>query len=154
MQMVKILNTVGFFILMYIWIFTLVNVFSLPETIPLHFDLDGKADSYGNRWWILSVPLVATLLFYLMKYIARQKNSPLLNVPEEMRQNRNLTNLFVKVILVYVMLLFADIATESILIAKGKYAALSGISTVLIWMMMASIVGFFIYAKKKIHVID
>lgn len=152
--MIKILNTAGFILLLYIWIFTAVSFFSLPKTIPLHFDLDGHADSFGSRFWIFGISVIATILFYFMKYVAKQKDSSLLNMPEEMKQNRKITNLFVKIILIYVMLLFADLATETVLIARGKYDTLSSVPTVLIGLMMFSIVGFFIYAKRKIHIID
>ncbi|MGC4129214.1 MAG: DUF1648 domain-containing protein [Bergeyella sp.] len=154
MNIVKILNTIGFLLLVYIWIFAVISFFSLPEMIPVHFDFDGKADSHGNRLWILTIPLVATVVFYLMKYTAKQKNLYSRKIPTEMKRNRGLTNLFVKMILVYVMMLFADIATEAVLIAQGKYEALSGFSHVLIGLMMVSIVGFFIYARRKIHIID
>ncbi|GEM_PF-374948 len=148
---VKIFNTIGLVLLVYIWFFTAINIVSLPKIIPLHFNLDGKADAYGSRFWIFVLPLIAAALFYLMKYVARQKEAKMQKESPEMNNNRRISNVFAKIILIYLLLLVADITTESILIAKGHYETLSGISTLLVFMMMISIVGFFLYAKNKIQ---
>ncbi len=147
----KILNSIGFIVLVYIWLFTAINVMSLPKNIPLHFNLDGRPDSYGNRFWILALPVVATGIFYCMKYVAKQKEAKMIKESSAMNHNRQITNRFVKIILIYILLFIADIATESILVANGYYTRLSSISTVLVVLLMLTIVGYFIYAKNKIH---
>ncbi|WP_026809549.1 DUF1648 domain-containing protein [Arenibacter latericius] len=59
----KAIELVGWLALIGIWVLTLVNYSSLPETIPIHFNGAGKADGFGNKENILSLPIVSTILF-------------------------------------------------------------------------------------------
>lgn len=151
----KFLNISCILLLSYMWVFAGVNVFSLPDTIPLHFGLDGKPDNYGTKWMVFLMPFIATVLFVLMRYLSKSKEVKWdLTIKEKMRNNRNLSRLFVRIIAVFVLLLFSDLLTESILIAQGKYKTISQFSTLVIIGMFASILVFFLYARKKVHEID
>ncbi len=45
---------------------TIILVFFAPETVPIHYNLNGEADSYGPRWIILffSVALVINAVYW------------------------------------------------------------------------------------------
>lgn len=146
----KIVKISGVILLAFIWIYPVANYASLPKMIPIHFDLHGKADGFGNRILIFLMPVVATFLYWLLQYLSKNPDSELLNVPNAMRKNRNLTKNFVKMMLMYILILFAVITFESIEIAKGNYHNLTKVSTVIIVLMFATIIGYFIYARKKI----
>ncbi len=46
-----------------IWFVTLSNYMALPETIPIHYNLNGVVDGFGNKANILLLPIIATLMF-------------------------------------------------------------------------------------------
>ena len=150
----KILDLINIIVLLYIWAVSAIQYPSLSESIPTHFGFDGNPDSYSSKLTLFTIPAIATALFFLLKYLSGNPDSPLLNIPDKMRQNRKLTAVFVRVMLFYVLLLFADIATEVPLIAKGNYEKLSPASSIIIGLMFLSVIGYFFYARKKLQQID
>jgi len=150
----KILDLINFVLLLYIWAVTVIQFSSLPDSVPIHFDFDGFPDSHSSKFTVFAIPAIATALFFLLKYLSGNPDSPLLNIPNKMRQNRKLTAVFVRVMLFYVLLLCADIATEIPLIAKGNYEKMSFVSSVVLGLMLLSVIGYFFYARKKMHMID
>ena len=50
----KILEIIGWILVLGIWMLTLANYFKLPETIPIHFNGAGEADGFGNKATILA----------------------------------------------------------------------------------------------------
>jgi len=49
-----------------IWVLTIANYSKLPDTIATHFNALGKADGFGGKTTILTLPIVATVLFFVM----------------------------------------------------------------------------------------
>ena len=137
--------------LVYIWGFSILEYFSLPERIPLHFDIDGKPDSDGSKITIFIGAVIATIIYFFSRFLSQNPDSKLSNIPAEMRGNKKLSGLFVRIVAFYVLLLFTIITTEIVLIAKGKYEHLSSVSTVILTLMFLSILAFFIYARKKVQ---
>ena len=62
-QIDKILEIFGWIAIFGIWTLTLTNYFELPEIIPTHYNGTGKADGFGNKANILTLPIVSTILF-------------------------------------------------------------------------------------------
>lgn len=60
----KVIEALAVVVLVVFWIYTLLSYKTLPEVIPTHFVADGKADGYGLKWTILTLPLIG-LLFYI-----------------------------------------------------------------------------------------
>ncbi|MBT3547977.1 MAG: DUF1648 domain-containing protein [Flavobacterium sp.] len=58
-----ILEILGWIAIVGIWTLTLINYFELPEIIPTHYNGAGKADGFGNKANILTLPIVSTILF-------------------------------------------------------------------------------------------
>ena len=59
----RVIEVVGLICLIQIWIFTLSNYYSLPETIPIHYNGAGEVDRIGEKWNILALPIVSSILF-------------------------------------------------------------------------------------------
>lgn len=58
-----LLNTINLILLIGIWAYAFKYYRQLPQTIPVHFDFDGKPDGYGNKklFWVL--PGLALILY-------------------------------------------------------------------------------------------
>lgn len=66
MEIISLLS-VGFSI-----IYVIINYNSLPETIPVHFNFEGKPDGYGSKLTLLLIPVINIILtigmLLLVKY--------------------------------------------------------------------------------------
>jgi uncharacterized membrane protein len=59
----KMVEILGWFVLLVTWIFTIASYSNLPDIIPIHYNGAGKADGFGNKINILILPFIATILF-------------------------------------------------------------------------------------------
>ena len=75
-------------IIIAITIIALYCVLSGPETIILHWNIGGEAESYGSKYLILALPLISLIIFLL---IVNQEKHPYDTslMSEKSRKNRN-----------------------------------------------------------------
>lgn len=59
----KILETAGWFSFAALGLITLFSYFRLPEVIPVHFNIVGHADRYGNKAMLFAVFAAAAFIF-------------------------------------------------------------------------------------------
>ncbi len=60
-------------IIIAITVIALYCVLSGPETIILHWNIGGEAESYGSKYLILALPVISLIVFLL---IVNQENHP------------------------------------------------------------------------------
>ncbi|WP_315347873.1 DUF1648 domain-containing protein [Prevotella melaninogenica] len=75
-------------IIIAITIIALYCVLSGPETIILHWNIGGEAESYGSKYLILTLPVISLIVFLL---IVNQEKHPYDTslMSEKSRKNRN-----------------------------------------------------------------
>lgn len=75
-------------IIIAITVIALYCVLSGPETIILHWNIGGEAESYGSKYLILALPVISLIVFLL---IVNQEKHPydISLVSEKSRKNRN-----------------------------------------------------------------
>ncbi len=81
----KILEAAIFIVFALMWYDVLTSYASLPERIPVHFDIYGKTDAYGSKSSLFLLPFIATavyLLFAVLKRFPHKLNYPV-EVTEE-----------------------------------------------------------------------
>ncbi|MBS1765702.1 MAG: DUF1648 domain-containing protein [Bacteroidetes bacterium] len=59
----KTFEILGWTSIIAIWVLIVVNYTNLPDTIPIHYNGAGQADGFGGKGNILTLPLIATVLF-------------------------------------------------------------------------------------------
>ncbi|MBC8004701.1 MAG: DUF1648 domain-containing protein [Verrucomicrobia bacterium] len=59
----KVIELIGWLSLLAIWVLAITSYSNLPDTIPIHYDGTGQIDRFGNKINILTLPLIATILF-------------------------------------------------------------------------------------------
>ncbi|WP_433625587.1 DUF1648 domain-containing protein [Chryseobacterium cucumeris] len=80
----------------FLWWFTLKNFNTLPERIPVHFDMEGKADGFGGKMYAFLMPVLALGLYALFVYGLRHPEDT--NFPVEITaQNMNAQFLIMKI---------------------------------------------------------
>jgi uncharacterized membrane protein len=50
---------------------SITAVATLPRSVPVHFDLAGKADGWGSRSLVLALPIAALVLYVMLSLVAR-----------------------------------------------------------------------------------
>lgn len=113
----KIIELAGWVCLPGIWILTLTNYYSLPETIPIHYNGAAEADGFGKKWNILTLPIVSSILFIGLTIL--NKYPHVFNYPSTitqenvLRQYTNATRMirFLKLVIVIIfgLILFKTI---------------------------------------------
>lgn len=75
-------------IIIAITVIALYCVLSGPETIILHWNIGGEAESYGSKYLILALPVISFIVFLL---IVNQEKHPYDTslMSEKSRRNRN-----------------------------------------------------------------
>lgn len=143
------LKMISFLLLIFIWIFTIINFNHLPEVIPTHFGSNGKADAFGNKNATWALAAIATGVFILLFYLSHNSSSRFLNLPRNIKSNPEISNLIVDLMNMTIMAMFAVINYGSILTALEKS---EGLNTVLMYgllfILFLIIIGSFSYSWK------
>lgn len=84
----KLVDLLGWLILLVLWGWTISHYSALPETIPTHFNGAGEADGFGSKVSIFGLPVIATLLFIGLTVLNRYPH--IFNYPSPVRQDNAL----------------------------------------------------------------
>ena len=57
--------------LLFMWMFTYFHYEHLPGNIPIHFDLSGNADNFGNKNSLWLLPIIVTIFILLLRMLSR-----------------------------------------------------------------------------------
>lgn len=123
----KTVEIIGWLLIFALWSLTFINFNSLPDIIPTHYNGAGVADGFGDKWMILTLPLVATVLFVAMTIL--NKFPHIFNYPTDvtaenaLRQYTNATR-FIRYLKVIIVLIFGLIAYQTIRHANGQIEGL------------------------------
>ena len=58
----KIIEMSSWFLLVAVWVFTLMKYMELPDTIPVHYDSSGRVNDYGSKSTLLLLPAIGTIM--------------------------------------------------------------------------------------------
>ncbi len=146
----RLMELFGWGLLVTSWVLVIWHYPSLPEKIPIHYNAAGEVDRLGSRAMIVTLPLVATILFLALTLLNRYPyvfNYPVAITPANAeRQYKNSTRL-VRYLKTVIPLIFLVILLQTIRIAgleakqlsvwflPGLIAAIFG---PLIWYMVRS----------------
>ncbi len=59
----KFLELIGLVALLGMWVMVVQAYDTIPDTIPVHYNMQGEADRWGAKENILGLPIVATVLY-------------------------------------------------------------------------------------------
>lgn len=142
------LKIISFVLLIFIWDYIFINYRSLPRSVPIHFDWDGTPNFFVPRIMIWFLAAVATVIYLLIFYLTRNINSPLLGIPQKIKDDTVKAERIVSVFHLIVMVILTVITYESIAVGLGKYDAVSPITTYLIVLLFIGVISLMIYSFK------
>ncbi len=123
----KLVELLGWIMLLAIWALTISQYSTLPDTIPTHFNGAGQADGFGSKATILSSPVIASLLFIGLTVLNRYPHS--FNYPTAITQDNalrlyTLATRMLRYLKLVLVLVFGGIEFMTIKHASGKAAGL------------------------------
>ncbi len=123
----KLVELLGWIMLLAIWGLTITHYSTLPDTIPTHFNGAGEADGFGSKASIIGLPVIATLLFIGITVLNRYPHS--FNYPSPVTQDNalrlyTLATRMLRYLKLVLVLVFGGIELMTIQHATGKGAGL------------------------------
>ena len=117
------IEKISMLLLIFIWAFTIFSYIKLPEIVPIHFDASGKPDSYGNKWTLFILPLIASVLYIGMNFLNKYPwvfnyMVPITEVNAESQYSA--ATRMIRVLKCSMMLIFGIISLYSYWTADGK----------------------------------
>jgi len=106
-SIVSFLDGFSMALVIVLWSYTILNFKKLPEIIPIHFDLEGKPDNHGAKYFIFLLPIIGSLIYFFLSFNIKEIN----NYPVEITQENKEIQFFigmtaVKSIIAYVLFIF------------------------------------------------
>ncbi len=124
----KGIEILGFLILILHWIWVVVTFTKLPDIIPTHFNARGEVDGFGSKVSILTLPVIATIIYIVLTIINKYPHNfnYLVKITEynALRQYTNVTKM-VRVLKVVVVAVFFLITFETTQVSAEKTNELS-----------------------------
>ena len=142
------LKIISFVLLIFIWDYIFINYRNLPLSVPIHFDWDGKPNFFVPRIMIWFLAGIATFIYLLIFYLTRNINSPLLGIPQKIKDDTVKAERIVSVFHLIVMVILTVITYESIAVGIGKYDAVSPVTNYLIVLLFIGVIAMMIYSFK------
>ena len=118
------LEILGWCTLTLCWIVILVQYDKLPSLIPIHFDLFGKPDAFGNKGNIFILPFVASILFLGLTWLNRYPhvfNFPVQLTEENTYVQYQLATRLLRWLKWWIVLLFFTISLQSMNVQTYNY---------------------------------
>ncbi len=147
----KSLDIISLFLLIIIWLITIINYRNLPSMIPIHYNAMGVVDNNGSKIIILSLPLIATFLYILMTIATRFPylfNYPVKITLENAKQQYTISVRLIKFLKISILIIFSLIEIQTIQIAQGNSDRLG------VWFLPFSLglifIPLFLYIKSSI----
>jgi len=110
------------------WALAIYFYLNLPIIIPIHFNLKGEVDNYGNKYSILFMPLIATVIFFGITFLNKYPhvfNYMKKITSENAIQQYSIATKMLRLLKLSILLIFTIITVSMYLIGTGTIRTLS-----------------------------
>ena len=137
----KLVELLGWLILLALWGLTISHFSTLPDTIPTHFNASGEADGFGSKASIIGLPVIASLLFVGLTVLNRYPH--IFNYPTAITEDNalrlyTLATRMLRYLKLVLLVVFGGIGFMTVQHATGKAAGLGA------WFLPLTLVLIFI----------
>ena len=146
-QLYFLVKLFSFVLLIFIWEYTFISYRELPDIIPIHFGIDGTPDGFSTKKMSWLLPIIASFIFGLLFYLSKNQSSSLLNLPSNIKENKQLSSNIIHFVNLIAMVIFSVITYESINVALEKSSRLSSATIYLVALLFLGIIGILIYSN-------
>ena len=134
-------------LLVFLWKLTFKNYKSLPEKIAIHFDVEGKADNFGNKKFAFLIPifgLISYASFFILNFYMIPENHSV----EVSENNQNISHIiitfFMNWLLCLVLLIFLNSQDYMIRYSFDENAKVRVPFSAMLFSIIGSLIVFFI----------
>ena len=123
----RLVEVLGWLILLLLWGYTISHFSTLPETIPTHYNAAGEADDFGGKTSIIRLPIIATLLFIgitVLNWYPHIFNYPTTITQDNALRLYTLATRMLRYLKLVLVLVFGGIAFKTIQTATGESSGL------------------------------
>lgn len=125
----------------------------LPDVVPMHFDLTGRPDGWGNRTTIAVLPGTSIFLYVLLTLVERLPahwyNYPVAITAENRARQHRLARDLVLWLKALLMGLFAHLTVAVLRTTFGEAAGL-GTWTIFVWLgVIVGVVGVYLVRARR-----
>lgn len=147
-----LVDMINITLLLLIWGFTFVHYSDLPETIPIHFNVNGDADGFGHRATIWLLPAIATFTFLLMFLLNRYPHlhNYMVNITEENAlKNYRLSTRLLRYMNLFCLIIFSVVVYDVLSMSMGGEAKLLGVEFMLLTFIVPIAIVIYAFRKQK-----
>ena len=126
-KITKVMEVIGWVAVVLLWSITVSCYSDLPQLAPTHFNLAGDVDAWGSKSIILSLPLVATVLFLGMTMLSRFPHTlpyPVAITRDNAVRQYTIAIMMIRYLKVTVILIFTLLMINVVQITDGKSSGL------------------------------
>ncbi len=148
----KAIELVGYGALLLLFGLPAIFYFSLPETIPIHFGIDGVPDGYGPRGMIWLLPGIAFLLYAGIMWLANYPhvfNYPVRLTTDNIFRQYRYAQRSLRIISALVVVMFAFLKYMSIQVTFGQLDAIPMWPVIIMLAAIFASVGVYMYKALK-----
>ncbi|MUK89054.1 DUF1648 domain-containing protein [Ornithinibacillus sp. L9] len=132
-------------------IYAIISFTSLPDEIPIHFNLAGEADNWGNKALIFILPLMFKVIFLILYFVS--KSPSMINYPVKVTEENaidlyKLGRLVLTIMNVEMALIMTALTVVMIQTAKGNITGTGLLIPIIIALPIITIIIFMIKIKK------
>jgi uncharacterized membrane protein len=141
----------AFVLLAITWLLAIFSFPYLPETVPMHFDLQGNVDRYGSRAEIFILPTIATVVMILLGAVqsvnGKYYNYPVKITPENQLIQEKIARQLLSFISTAVMLVMTEALCISLSFARPDWFTFP---FAILWIsLLALFVGLIYFVRKS-----
>jgi uncharacterized membrane protein len=147
--LIEILSAINLIILIILpcWYFA-----ELPDTIPIHYGADGKADGYGTKYTIFLLPLIGTVIFIGLTILNRYPhlfNYPHTITADNKEKSYRTAQAMISTLKLLITLIFLYILYRTILITSESAVGLSALFVPFTFFVITAVVTYYILQLLK-----
>lgn len=123
----RAVEILGWTVILVVWILTITNYKNLPDIIPIHYNGAGQADGFGGKGSILTLPLMATILFVGLTILNRFPhvfNYPTPIIEENSLRQYTIATRMIRYLKLIVVVIFGLIVLQTIRNVNGQISGL------------------------------
>lgn len=152
----KVLEIAAWVMLIVLIGFTIYAYMNMPDTVPVHFNIKGDPDRYGDKSSIFLLCGIAVILVALFMYLIKSPqnyskyNYPIKVTPENKAKVYALSARLMRVIMVNILIMFLFIMVEIFLIATGRIESIGIWSVILMLLLPIAPVVYYLWRMMKL----
>lgn len=148
----KFIDNFGFASLLVLLVLPAMAYSDLPDTIPIHFDVNGNPDGFGEKYMIFLLPIIGIFTYVAMKYFIKKPH--LFNYPVEITEENaayqyQVATQMLRTMNAIITLVFAYLVYVTIQTAQGNANAMGNWSLSIILAMTLVPTIYFVWKARQ-----